>query len=135
MLLSINSGSELDLKLVKNLEAKLSTLPVVEELRGTTGSEEINWEEVRVMYEEGNTMVNQSMSGYPKLGAAKAFWNQSRRELGMVTWYGASLCGWPTMVHGGATATVFIEGMGRAVNCLTGGMSSVETRLMLVCIY
>jgi len=84
------------------------------------------WEEVVLEPSDGNVMINEKMPGYMGLATNRAFWNKATKEFVMTVWYGGALCGWPGIAHGGCTATVLLEGMGRAVNCVTGGSQTAK---------
>lgn len=43
----------------------------------------------------------------------KVFWNDKEKKIISVVFLGPGLEGWPTMVHGGALATVIDENLGR----------------------
>lgn len=88
----------------------------------------MSWVEVPLAPQEGDTMLNETMAGSVGLMTPKAFWNEEEKELIMVVHYGGSLCGWPGIAHGGCTATVLLEGMGRAVDCFTGNGDASSVR-------
>lgn len=95
---------------------------------GTAPSEDSSdedWIELTASYESSNTMLN-GMLGFGRMGIQRAFWQPTTKEIVMIIWYGGALSGWPGIAHGGCTATFFIEGLGKAVNCVRelGGSSN-----------
>lgn len=138
------AGSEADAKLLGQLAKEIDGLPIVKSLRrGTQASDETGqeslhkdtvisiegndvlaysrngdaWVELPVSYESSNTMLN-GMLGFGRMGVQRAFWQPATKEIVMILWYGGALTGWPGIAHGGCTATFFIEGLGKAVNCV-----------------
>lgn len=97
------------------------------------------WIELTVSYDRSNTMLN-GMLGFGRMGIQRAFWQPATKEIVMIIWYGGALTGWPGIAHGGCTATFFIEGLGKAVNCMKqlGGNSrgthcSIDFIMHLLC--
>jgi hypothetical protein len=138
------AGSDADAKLLGQLAKEIDNLPIVKSLRRgtnitvgtvheslhkdtgvsirgnnpiTSSGAEDEWIELSVSYESSNTMLN-GMLGFGKMGIQRAFWQPATREIVMILWYGGALTGWPGIAHGGCTATFFIEGLGKAVNCV-----------------
>lgn len=145
------AGSAADAKLLVQLAKEIDSLPIVKSLRrgtqitdgtvqeslhkdtavsveGDDGLASIGagdtWVELPVGYESTNTMLN-GMLGFGRMGVQRAFWQPATKEIVMILWYGGALSGWPGIAHGGCTATYFVEGLGKAVNCVRqlGGSS------------
>ncbi len=57
------------------------------------------------------------------------FWNVQEKRAISVVYFGAGLCGWPGIVHGGATATVMDEALGRVAIRLFEARTGVTARL------
>lgn len=53
------------------------------------------------------------MSGPTGLAVQRVFWNAAEQRAISVVFFGGGLCGWPGVVHGGTTATVMDESLGR----------------------
>lgn len=135
------AGSDADAKLLGQLANEIDNLPIVKSLRrgksaaGGNGQESLHkdttifdedgesygpdeeWIELTVSYDRSNTMLN-GMLGFGRMGIQRAFWQPATKEIVMIIWYGGALTGWPGIAHGGCTATFFIEGLGKAVNCV-----------------
>jgi hypothetical protein len=117
---NVERDSEEDVLLRKAIVVAADDIPFVRKmLRRHDGDEE--WEEVAMAPLEGDTLVNDTLRGSMGLVTPRGFWNEKDGEFVMVVYYGGALCGWPGIAHGGCTATVLLEGMERALNCLTGG--------------
>ena len=78
-----------------------------------------DWMELTVSPPEANSLTAQ-MVGYGGIGVQKAFWSDKHQELRLIVWFGASLGGWPGLAHGGAIATLLIEGTRMAAVKISG---------------
>ncbi|KIW09477.1 uncharacterized protein PV09_00356 [Verruconis gallopava] len=123
---SIERDSEEDILLLKAIVLAADGIPFVQEMLKHEGDVEWDWNEISLYPQEGDTVINQTLRGSMGLVTPRAFWNEKEKELVMAVYYGGALCGWPGIAHGGCTATVLLEGMGRALNCLTGGRQSIR---------
>ena len=99
-------------------------IPVVQQMLKHEGDLDSEWEEIAIEPHEGDVLINKTLKWSMGVTTPRAFWNSKESELWMVVHSGAALCGWPGIVHGGCTATVLLEGMGRALNALTGAKYS-----------
>jgi hypothetical protein len=118
--------SEADIMMQKVIIMGADDIPAIGTMLKHIGEVDYEWDEVSIPPQEGDTMVNDTLRGSAGLVIPRAFWNEKEQELLMVVYYGSSLCGWPGIAHGGCTATVLLEAMGRALNCLTGGQQYVR---------
>lgn len=109
-------GSPEEKLMLEALAREVDALPVITTMLSGEGSE---WEEVVLEAHEGNMVINEKLPGFMGLTLNRAFWNKKTEEFVMTVWYGGALSGWPGIAHGGSTATVLLEGMGRAMNCAT----------------
>lgn len=115
------SAAERDLDkhpMIRQLVEDAATKP----LRG--GHAEINMEK-RVP----STLSDETLKSSQLLGPKRAFWSHSQQELLYFQWFGMLLSGWPTVVHGGAVATAFLEAFSRAAACMepTSGLRPMHT--------
>lgn len=116
----IEKDSEEDRLLLATIKIAADDIPAVQQMlkhEGDVGSE---WDELALEPYEGDVLLNETLRGSMGVTTPRAFWNSRENELWMVVHSGGSLCGWPGIVHGGCTATVLLEGMGRALNALSG---------------
>jgi hypothetical protein len=123
---NIERDSDEDIILLEAILRAADDVPVVEKMLKHEGEPDAEWNEVPILVQEGDVIVNETLRGSMGLITPRAFWNEREKELIMVVYYGGALCGWPGIAHGGCTATVLLEGMGRALNCLTGGQQSIR---------
>ncbi|KAF2425810.1 hypothetical protein EJ08DRAFT_384152 [Tothia fuscella] len=72
-------------------------------------------EEIQITYDEGNHIVKEEMRGIRGLAEQRAWWNKEEKRLTIAVWFGGSLAGWPGVTHGGVVATMFMEGMKKAI--------------------
>ena len=122
------AGSREDQAYLQNLRAEADQLPMVQELRGHPEE----WRELEAHVtmadskqpmvdktisnsrEEGRLQVSNLISsiwGSFGIGYYLLFWNAKERRAISIVHLGVSLAGWPSIVHGGALATLLQENM------------------------
>ncbi|KAJ5952903.1 uncharacterized protein N7479_011316 [Penicillium vulpinum] len=89
-------------------------LPIVQELRHNPDYVEKDVYENFADKHKIHRLTSGSLAGSRGFGFQKVFWNDKEKKLISVVFLGPGLEGWPTMVHGGALATVIDENLGRA---------------------
>ncbi|KAJ5657413.1 uncharacterized protein N7484_001062 [Penicillium longicatenatum] len=108
-------GSPEDRIYMKEIEAVYEGgLPIVQELRQNP-----DWEESGVyqgMPDESRAhrLTSKALAGSRGIALQRVFSNAKEKKVVSVVYLGSGLEGWPTMIHGGALATVIDENMGRA---------------------
>ena len=94
---------------VKVLRGKC--LGVAKQLKGEQGG----WVEVVTLPPELNENKRREdglvaqMQGAKGLAVERMFWDRGEEKLVAIVWFGAALCGWPGVTHGGAIATAMAE--------------------------
>ncbi|KAF9249247.1 hypothetical protein DTO012A7_452 [Penicillium roqueforti] len=88
-------------------------LPIVQELRRNPDYVEKNVYENFADKHKTHRLTSGPLAGSRGLGLQKVFWNDKEKKIISVVFLGPGLEGWPTMVHGGALATVIDENLGR----------------------
>ncbi len=107
-------GTKKDKEMAEYLQRTAEKLPIVQSL-----SADPNW----ISYEAYSSLPEEERSHRlttGPLGGARAlggfqriFYNQESGELVEVVWFGGSIAGWPGVTHGGVTATIMDECLGR----------------------
>jgi hypothetical protein len=116
----IERDSDEDRLLLAAITLAADDIPAIQQLLKNEGDVDSEWDELAIEPHEGDALLNETLRGSMGVTTPRAFWNAKERELWMVVHYGPALCGWPGIAHGGCTATVLLEGMGRALNALEG---------------
>lgn len=119
----IERDSDEDKLLLAGILLAADDIPAVQRMLKHDGDIDSDWAEIAIEPHEGDVLLNETLRGSMGVTTPRAFWNSRENELCMVVHYGGALCGWPGIAHGGCTATVLLEGMGRALNALTGARS------------
>jgi hypothetical protein len=122
----IERDSEEDRLILASIIQAADEIPVVKQMLMHEGDVDSDWDEIAIEPHEGDVLLNETLGGSMGIVTPRAFWNSKESELLMVVHYGGALCGWPGIAHGGCTATVLLEGMGRALNALRGARHNVE---------
>ena len=107
-------GSKEDLLMVNFLQKEAEKLPIVQSL-----STDPNWISYEAYSSVPPSVRSQRLTTGP-LGGARAlggfqrvFWNKESGEVVTVVWFGGAIAGWPGVTHGGVTATIMDENLGR----------------------
>lgn len=122
----IERDSEEDRLILASIIQEADEIPVVKQMLMHEGDVDSDWDEISIEPHDGDVLLNEALGGSMGIVTPRAFWNRKENELWMVVHYGGALCGWPGIAHGGCTAAVLLEGMGRAVNALSGARHNVE---------
>lgn len=118
--------SDEDRMLMASIILAADDIPAIQQLLQQDGGIDADWIEIPIEAHEGDVLVNETLRGSMGVVTPRAFWNGRQEELWMVVHPGVGVCGWPGVVHGGCTATVLLEGMGRALNALSGQVKSIR---------
>ncbi|GFG10530.1 uncharacterized protein C26H8.11c [Aspergillus lentulus] len=89
-------------------------LPIVQELRNNPDYVESNAYEGFSEEDKAHRLTSGPLRGSRGLALQKVFYNDKEKKVISVVYLGSGLEGWPTVVHGGALATVLDENLGRA---------------------
>jgi hypothetical protein len=122
----IERDSDEDRLLLAAILLAADDIPAVQQLLKHEGERDSEWDELAIEPHEGDVLLNETLRGSMGVVTPRAFWNAKEQELWMVVHYGMALCGWPGIAHGGCTATILLEGMGRALNALEGRTQGVS---------
>jgi acyl-coenzyme A thioesterase PaaI-like protein len=100
--------------MVNFLQKEAEKLPIVQSL-----STDPNWISYEAYSSVPPSVRSQRLTTGP-LGGARAlggfqrvFWNKESGEVVTVVWFGGAIAGWPGVTHGGVTATIMDENLGR----------------------
>lgn len=102
------------------LDTVVDELPLVKKMRLDAATKPLLqcYQELNLYRSSASTLTETTLAGPDLLGPQRAFWSAGDQELVLVAWFGWHLNGWPTIVHGGAIATVMSDAMSRAVGCM-----------------
>ncbi|KAE9380024.1 hypothetical protein N431DRAFT_432333 [Stipitochalara longipes BDJ] len=108
------AGSKEDLLMVTFLQKQAEKLPIVQSL-----STDPAWTTYEAYSSVPAAELPHRLTTGP-LGGARAiggfqrvFWNEESGEIVTVIWFGGAIAGWPGVTHGGVTATIMDEILGR----------------------
>ncbi|KAI9370658.1 HotDog domain-containing protein [Aspergillus egyptiacus] len=106
-------GSQVDQEMMRDLQEGFDYLPVVQLLR-----KDPNYIETDVYGnysgdEKDQRLTSGPLAGSRGLGMQKVFWNNKEKKAINVVHLGNGMEGWPTVVHGGALATILDEHLAR----------------------
>jgi len=108
------AGSKEDRLMVEFLQKQAEKLPIVQSL-----STDPNWESYEAYSSVSESDAPHRLTSGP-LGGARAiggfqriFFNKESGEIVTVIWFGGAIAGWPGVTHGGLTATIMDEILGR----------------------
>ncbi|RAO64970.1 uncharacterized protein BHQ10_000982 [Talaromyces amestolkiae] len=104
-------GSKEDAAKLGYLRKWVDRLPRVQELRLRPNYEE--WDAYEDTTDKERRLTSGALKGSRALAVQKIFWNKAENACINVVQFGNSTDGWPTVVHGGAIATVLDEQLGR----------------------
>ncbi|KAJ9381974.1 hypothetical protein DTO063F5_5939 [Paecilomyces variotii] len=106
--------TEEDITWRKRIEREYEFLPVVQALRNDPDLEG-EWTAYSNFSDEEkeHRLTSGSLKGSRGLALQKLFYNDKKKSIINVVYFGGGLEGWPTVVHGGALATVLDETFGR----------------------
>jgi acyl-coenzyme A thioesterase PaaI-like protein len=107
---------------IHHLASKLDVVQALEE-----DPEWISWDAYASFPEDQRRrhIVSSSLSASDALGAyQRVFQNTVTGEVLVLVYFGRGVTGWPTVVHGGALATVLDETCGRAAFARLGGFEN-----------
>ncbi|KAF5865290.1 hypothetical protein ETB97_004498 [Aspergillus alliaceus] len=88
-------------------------LPIVQELRNNPDYVEADVYGNYTEDDKQQRLTSGPLKGSRALALQKVFWNDKEQKAISVVFLGNGLEGWPTIVHGGALATVIDENLGR----------------------
>ncbi|KAE8349931.1 HotDog domain-containing protein [Aspergillus coremiiformis] len=88
-------------------------LPIVQELRNNPDYVEADVYGNYSEDDKNHRLTSGPLKGSRALALQKVFWNDKEQKAISVVFLGHGLEGWPTIVHGGALATVLDENLGR----------------------
>ena len=128
--LPVPDGEE-DAALFAKLKRDLTMLEVVKELRSPE-SKDSGWVEYEAFMDMPEEVRDHSMSagvlrGTRGIGLRRMWWNSKKQELVGVVFLGGALAGWPGVVHGGAVATILMEGIATVGN---GGPQEIRGSML-----
>ncbi|PMD60874.1 uncharacterized protein K444DRAFT_642776 [Hyaloscypha bicolor E] len=108
------AGSKEDTLMIEHLQKQAEKLPIVQSL-----STDPKWTSYEAYSSVPDTELSRRLTTGP-LGGARAiggfqriFWNKESGEIVTVIWFGGAIAGWPGVTHGGVTATIMDEILGR----------------------
>jgi acyl-coenzyme A thioesterase PaaI-like protein len=108
------AGSKEDTFMIEHLQKQAEKLPIVQSL-----STDPNWTSYEAYSSVPDPELSHRLTTGP-LGGARAiggfqriFWNKESGEIVTVIWFGGAIAGWPGVTHGGVTATIIDEILGR----------------------
>lgn len=107
-------GTKEDELMVKFLEEKAEKLPIVQSL-----SSDPNWTSHNAYtslpeQERTHRLTTGPLGGARAIGGfQRIFINKETGETVSVIWFGGAIAGWPGVTHGGVTATILDETLGR----------------------
>ncbi|EEH06293.1 thioesterase [Histoplasma capsulatum G186AR] len=106
-------GSLEDTQRVDHLRRVMDRLEVVKQLRADP--DYVEWEAYDSFSEEEkpHRLTSGPLSGSRNLPVQRIFWNEKKHIATTVVHMGIGLSSWPSIVHGGAVATVLDESFGR----------------------
>ncbi|GAD97882.1 thioesterase family protein [Paecilomyces variotii No. 5] len=106
--------TEEDLELRRSIESAYERLPIVQAMRDDPDFEK-EWTAYSNFSDEEkeHRLTSGPLKGGRGLAMQKIFYNAKENSIVNVVYFGAALEGWPTVVHGGALATVLDETLGR----------------------
>ncbi|KAM5462568.1 hypothetical protein MauCBS54593_007924 [Microsporum audouinii] len=109
----VEPDSPEDAEITAALNAHFDKLEIVKELRANPAYTE--WEPYGNLTEEERRrrLTSGCLRGSRGLSCQHVFYNSQENVLKSVLFLGNALDGWPTVVHGGAIATLLDENMGR----------------------
>ena len=100
--------------MIEHLQKQAEKLPIVQSL-----STDPNWTSYEAYSSVPAPELSHRLTTGP-LGGARAiggfqriFWNKESGEIVTVIWFGGAIAGWPGVTHGGVTATIMDEILGR----------------------
>ncbi|PBP24725.1 thioesterase family protein [Diplocarpon rosae] len=116
------AGSKEDSQMVSYLHTLASKLPLVESLSADPSWTAHDAYTSLSPTERATRLTTGALAGARALGGyQRVFHNTETGEMVSVVWFGGAIAGWPGVTHGGATATIMDESLGRcAVNLLEG---------------
>ncbi|KAI9813547.1 MAG: hypothetical protein M1832_006278 [Thelocarpon impressellum] len=124
-------GSPADAALLARLDAAVSALPVVRQLRseGESVGEWREWPAYSSLSDSqrAHHLTAGPLSGSRGLAVQRVFWNASTGQAISVVYFGPALTGWPGVTHGGAIATLVDESLGRVAVRLLPAKTAEET--------
>ncbi|KAE8372244.1 HotDog domain-containing protein [Aspergillus bertholletiae] len=88
-------------------------LPIVQELRSNPDYVEVDVYGNFSEEDKKQRLTSGPLKGSRALAVQKVFWNDKEQKAISVVYLGNGMEGWPTVVHGGALATVIDENLGR----------------------
>ncbi|OJJ43102.1 hypothetical protein ASPZODRAFT_74919 [Penicilliopsis zonata CBS 506.65] len=107
-------GSEEDARELEAIKRVFETgLPFVKDLRDHPDYVECGVYENYTDEQRMHRLTSGSLRGSRGVALQKVFWNEKEKSAIGVAFLGPGLEGWPTVVHGGALATVIDEHLGR----------------------
>ncbi|KAK3372388.1 HotDog domain-containing protein [Podospora didyma] len=125
-------GSESDKYMTEILHQQAEALPVFKSLGADPAWE--SWDAYHTLSPQHRAqhIAAGAMAGSSGVGGyQRIFYNKSTGELRSLIFFGASITGWPGVIHGGALATILDESCGRAAFKQWGGMSGMTANLKL----
>ena len=108
------AGSKEDLLMVAFLQKEAEKLPIVQSL--STDPAWISYEAYSFVPEPEllHRLTTGPLGGARAIGGfQRVFWNKESGEIVTVIWFGGAIAGWPGVTHGGVTATIMDEILGR----------------------
>ena len=106
--------SPADEMLLSRLNAALEALPITRSLRSQPDVWQ-EWEAYSSLApgDKVHRLGPGPMGGSRGLAVQRIFWNEAERKAISILFFGGGLSGWPGVTHGGATAIVMDESLGR----------------------
>jgi acyl-coenzyme A thioesterase PaaI-like protein len=126
------AGSKEDLLMVQFLRKEGKKLPIVQTL--STDPNWISWEPYSSIPESElpHRLTTGPLGGARAIGGfQRIFWNKESGEIVTVIWFGGAIAGWPGVTHGGVTATIMDENLGRCALKQFPAMTGVTANLEL----
>lgn len=125
-------GSKEDVLMVEYLRQQAEKLPIVQSL-----SSDPNWEandayQHAALEDRPHRLTTGPLSGARAVGGfQRIFRNKESGEIVNVIWFGGAISGWPGVTHGGISATIMDETLGRCAILMLPSKTGVTANLNL----
>ncbi|CAL3964183.1 unnamed protein product [Diplocarpon coronariae] len=124
------AGSREDSQMISYLHTQASRLPLVQSLSADPAWTSHDAYASVPPDERAARLTTGALAGARALGGyQRVFHNTETGELVSVVWFGGAIAGWPGVTHGGITATVMDESLGRCAANLLEGRTGVTANL------
>ena len=108
------AGSKEDLRMVSFLHKEAEKLPIVQSLSSDPAWISYDPYSFVPVPELPRRLTTGPLAGARAIGGfQRVFWNAESGEIVTVIWFGGAIAGWPGVTHGGVTATIMDEILGR----------------------